>query len=50
MKIGDTVMDSLTEKVSVILEELTEPNGNKGYRIDSDYLKGYRFPWEIDVI
>jgi len=50
MKIGDRVIDDLTGKVSVILEEFTETNGNKGYRIDNDYLKGYRFPWEIDMI
>jgi hypothetical protein len=43
MKIGDRVMDDLTEEEHTIIEII----GNDGFKVDSEYLEGYRFGWEI---
>lgn len=49
IKVGDIVTDDLTRTKAKVIEVL-EPGPNEllpGYRIDNDYLDGYRQAWEI---
>lgn len=45
--IGAHVWDDLTRQPAVVVGFMMDQYGNVGYRIDSEYLDGYRFPWEI---
>ena len=49
IKVGDIVHDDLTRTKAKVIEVL-EPGPNEllpGYRIDNDYLDGYRQAWEV---
>lgn len=41
-KVGDKVWDDLTGKEAIVLEVLL-----RAYKLDNDYLEGYRFSWEV---
>lgn len=49
LEVGSIVFDDLTFEDSVIVEILVGKNGNVGYVLDSDYLEGRRYPWEITL-
>lgn len=46
-KLDDVVIDDLTDKPHTITEIRSDRHGNMCYRIDSDYLDGLRYPWEL---
>lgn len=41
-KVGDKVWDDLTSSEAVVVEVLL-----RAYKLDNDYLEGYRNSWEI---
>jgi hypothetical protein len=47
MKIGDKVIDDLTKEETTIVELSTDKFGNTGVKVDSNYLEGWRHPWEV---
>ena len=49
-EVGDWVHDDLTGANVQLLRISSDPNGNIGYWINSDYLEGGRHPWEISKI
>ena len=46
-EVGETVWDDLTKKNCVILMKEWDEHGNLGYWLESEWLDGGRFPWEI---
>ena len=41
---GDKVWDDLTNSETTVLEVLL-----RAYKLDNDYLEGYRFAWEVSI-
>jgi hypothetical protein len=48
LKPGDTVYDNLTRINCKVLSIEHDEYGNRAIWIDSEWLDGGRFPWEID--
>lgn len=50
-KVGDTVKDDLTRKITTIKRIEHDKHGNSGiWLVDSSYLEGARHPWELTKI
>lgn len=47
--VGEIVWDDLMRKNATIVKKERDKDGNLGYWLDSDWLDGGRFPWEISV-
>ena len=45
--LGDLVHDDLTGKDCKIVQIFHDDNGSVGFEIESDYLNGFRHPWEL---
>ncbi len=48
LKPGDTVYDTLMRTNCKVLSIEKDEYGNRGIWVDSEWLDGGRFPWEID--
>ena len=46
LKVGDKVYDDLTREIHTVTDIKYDKNG-KGYWLDSPYLDGARFVWEL---
>lgn len=47
LKVGDKVYDDLTREIHTVTDIKYDKDGNLGYWLDSPYLDGARFGWEI---
>jgi len=47
LKVGDKVYDDLTREIHTVTDIRYDNDGNAGYWLDSPYLDGARFGWEI---
>lgn len=50
LKIGQKVFDDLTGKQTVIVSLDTDRCGNVKVSVESEYLEGARFPWEVSPV
>jgi len=48
IKPGDLVLDTLTKTNCKVVSLSHDEYGNRAIWVESDYLDGGRFPWEID--
>lgn len=47
-KVGDDAYDDLTKEIHTIIQVIDKGDALMGgYQIDSSWLDGYRFPWEL---
>lgn len=49
IKVGDRVMDDLTNEIKTVISISKDRHGNVGIWLDSDYLGGGRHPWEVTL-
>jgi hypothetical protein len=49
-QIGDEVYDDLTGKITKIISSSIDSEGHGTYAVDSEYLDGQRYGWEISEV
>ena len=48
--IGEEVWDDLTDSKAKVVKVLVDKNGNIGYWIDNEHLRGARLAWELSEV